>query len=114
MLLERESHVIELVGGAAGSLVVAIGRPVGAVEYHCPEQSSPILIATADGEVASAAIGPAGFQSMHGVAIIPPRYCLPFDTVKTVAGHFYETRTRSTAVQWEAIRASLLYGKTEQ
>lgn len=107
---QQNPHVVELGGGPAGSLFVGVGLPFGAVEYHCADAGSQVRVAIDNPEAAPKALAPVRFESMHGIVDIPPRYCLPFESVKNIAVNFYDTRTCSPTAQWETIPASLLCG----
>jgi hypothetical protein len=99
-LQNRIPFFSELVGENGFCLLVGIGK-LGCAQYSRCDGSTPYLMAVAP--------NPSSQDQSHSFLMagtstpISGRYCMPFETVMAIAGHFQKTGTIYPKLSWEAI-----------
>jgi hypothetical protein len=99
-LRDRPPFVCELVGDNGFELVVGMG-PNGCAQYGHARGLPPYLVALAPGREQDD--GETEFLAGGTPSPIANRYCMPFDSVREIAGYFLETGGRHPAFSWEEI-----------
>jgi hypothetical protein len=97
-LRNREPFFCELVGDNGYCLLVGVGQK-GCVQYSRSDGEPPYLGAVASNREREA--GYIEFLTGGTPTPISKRECMPFDTVREIAGYFQETGGMYPGVAWE-------------
>jgi hypothetical protein len=99
-LRNRLPFTCELQGENGFCLIVGIGK-VGFVQYARCDGSPPYLVAIADGKESQD--GYSEFLCGGTPTPIPNRNCMPFDSIREIAGYFRETGRAHPFWRWEEV-----------
>lgn len=98
-LHDRPPFICWLTGENGFRVDVGIG-PLGFVQYSRNDGEPPYLVAV------SPRIAPGDYTAFlcgSTPTEIPNRYCMPFELVREIAGHFLETGRTHPTFSWESI-----------
>jgi hypothetical protein len=98
---DRAPFFAELVGENGFKLLVGIAKDEGCVQYGSTDGLPPYLMAVAcnDGQRS----GEMSFLIGNTETPVPLRYCLPIDTVLSIAEEFMRSGRRAPLVGWEEL-----------
>ena len=99
-LRSRPPFVCELVGANGFELLVGVGAN-GCAQYGRSRVLPPYLVALAPGRERDH--GETEFLAGGTPSPISNRYCMPFDSVREIAGYFLETGRTHPAFSWEEV-----------
>ena len=99
-LRNRPPFICELVNENGFELVIGIGTN-GFAQYGRSRGLPPYMVALAPGSEQEQ--GETEFLAGGTPSPISNRYCMPFDSVRKIAGHFLETGQRHPTFSWEEV-----------
>jgi hypothetical protein len=100
-LTSRQPFFVELHNTGGAKLLVGVGREYGCCQYGSLSGEPPYSMAVA--EETRRSNQSCEFLIDGTATEIPGKYCIPMETVLSVAMHFVETGQQSQSVEWEEI-----------
>jgi hypothetical protein len=99
-LRNRKPFFLELSGDHGYKILIGLGGSMGCVQFSRTDGDPPYLMAIGTGTNSAQHFE---FLAGNTSSSVPPRFILPFETVKEIAVTFQKTGARSRAVFWEEI-----------
>jgi hypothetical protein len=96
----RAPFFCELIGENGYELLIGVG-PEGCVQFGQRDGNSAYLVAVSPDQVAKG--GQIEFLCNGLPTPVPRRYCMPFDSIREIAGYFLDTGRMHPTFAWEEI-----------